>query len=131
MGFFAVAASAQSTLDSVVVGKWETVNVQVLEDSITDEQKQVYLQMNEALLRSSFEFLADRNFNFYCPIREIQIQNGHWKTTPGTGEVLIQEWHDKDTERSVLMGIDVTTRNGKTFFFLQETPFLLQVERTK
>jgi hypothetical protein len=45
-------------------------------------------------------------------------------------EIIIQEWKDKDTDKFQLMGISVSKRNGKVYFIMTESPFILEMKKT-
>ena len=48
---------------------------------------------------------------------------------PEKSKILIQEWKDKETEKPVIMEISVMYQNGKIFFELTETPFVMEVKK--
>ena len=122
---------AQTLSEEDLVGDWRVVQIHEISDKMPSEMRQEMEMMRNAFLTSKFQFKPNKNFTFDFSLfdGEIEITNEHWKLDRQTGNVIIQEWKDKDKEKPVLMGIEVLRQAGKTIFVLQETFFSLEVEK--
>jgi hypothetical protein len=123
--------NAQSKLNSDIIGEWRAVKVYDIGAVIPDGSKKQIENFQTKFINSKFTFKADHNFSFDTPFTEMTINNGHWKILEDNGEVVIQEWKDKDKERPVLMGITVLVKDGKTIFMMEETFFAFEMEKVK
>lgn len=123
--------NAQSKPNTDIIGEWKAVKVFDLGAVIPDGFKKQIEIFQTGFLKSKLIFKADHHFYFDTPFTEITINNGHWKILDFNGEVVIQEWKDKDKERSVLMGITVLIIDGKTIFMIEETFFAFEMEKIK
>lgn len=121
--------NAQSKLNSDIIGEWKAIKVYDMGAVIPDGSKKQIEIFQNRFLKSKFIFKADNNFSFDTPFKEMAISNGHWKILDDNGEVIIQEWKDKDKERPVLMGITVLIKDGKTIFMMEETFFAFEMEK--
>jgi hypothetical protein len=133
IAFFALIAfnvNAQNLNEKEIVGTWKVLNVRMLgNEKIPADKKGELAALKKAFLKSVFHFESDKNFSFDFDHPEMQIKKAHWKYKKSTGSYVIQEWKDKDEERSVLMFIVAKKENGKIIFLLEETPFELEMKK--
>jgi hypothetical protein len=115
---------------STILGKWRVVDVEYAQSKLSKEEKQKVEMIKGAFKRSHFEFKTNNMFSFDFEEKDMNIKNAHWKYDSKNASYIIQEWKDKDEVRSVLMEIAVKNKNGKIFFLLTETPFVLEVTKT-
>ena len=122
----------QNITEKEIVGTWKVEKISGdFPDMPAEQQKQMDALKN-AFLKSSFEFKKDKRFNFnidFMTELDEMMKNVHWKLNSNKTEIIIQEWKDKDTDKYHLMGINVSTRNGKIYFMLTESPFLLEMKK--
>ncbi|NQX81207.1 MAG: hypothetical protein HRT66_04320 [Flavobacteriaceae bacterium] len=93
------------------------------------EQKQQMEMLKTAFLESKFIFKDDKNFSFDFKFEEMRIKNGHWKYNDLTKSFIIQEWKDKETEKSKLMEMTAKKDGDKVIFLLSETFFTLEMRK--
>ena len=127
---WSVDVTGQSKLEKDIVGVWKPSKIYDIGAVVPDAHKEQVKVMQEKLLDSKFEFKDDNNFSFESSFKEMAIKNGHWKILADNGEIIIQEWKDKDNPRSVLMSITVLQKDGKTIFMLEETFFAFEMIKT-
>ena len=122
---------AQALSEEDLVGDWTVVRIHEVSDEIPPGMKQEIEMMRNAFLTSKFHFELNKNFTYDFSLfnDEMRIAGEHWKLDSRTGNVIIQEWKDKDKEKPVLMGIKVLKQDGKTIFIVQEAFFALEVKR--
>lgn len=90
-------------------------------------------ELKRAFLKASFDFKEDKTFNFNIEfMKELDemMKNVHWKLNSSKTEVIIQNWKYKDTDKYHLMGINISKRNGKVYFIMTESPFVLEMKKT-
>jgi hypothetical protein len=126
---WSVDVKGQSKLEKDIVGVWKPSKIYDIGAVVPDTYKEQIKVMQEKLIDSKFEFKDDYNFSFESSIKEMAIKNGHWKILADNGEIIIQEWEDKDKPGSVLMSITVLQKDGKTIFMLEETFFAFEMIR--
>lgn len=124
----------QSITESDLIGKWKVVTVEGMEDMPnpkTAKEKKIMESLKTAFLNATFEFKSDHHFTMAIDFPEIgqKMRNVHWKINPKKASVVIQEWVDRKTDQFKLMELFVLNKNGKTYFGLSESPFLLEVEK--
>jgi hypothetical protein len=122
-----VDVTGQSKLEKDIVGVWKPSRIYDVGAVVPDAHKEKIKVVQEKLLDSRFEFKDDHKFSFDFFFHEMEIKNGHWKILPDNGEIIIQEWEDKDKPKSVLMSITVLQKDGKTIFMLEETFFAFEM----
>ncbi len=124
-------ASAQTFPEKEVIGTWivNKFENQMKDSEIPPDQKEMMVKMEKAFLESKFIFQEDKKCFFEFSFEEMAVKNGHWKYDGNSGSIVIQEWKDKDKNGSILMGIQIMTKGDKIFFMVEETPFVLEVEK--
>lgn len=121
-------AHAQTMTDNNLAGKWYVRTAAISNLELSEEQKLLMNFLQQAMLKSSFEFKKDYNFSFNIEMGDMSMTNVHWKLNPKTQVVSIQEWKDKNEEKSLLMEIQIQQKDGKVFFKLaDEINFILEV----
>ncbi|KAA5533501.1 hypothetical protein F0919_13245 [Taibaiella lutea] len=115
--------------DAEIIGKWKVVGMKVNSDGLSKTEIQKTEVFKNSFLKSTFVFKSDKNFSFDIDIKDIEVKNGHWKYNSISKSYIIQEWKDKNNDRSVLIEIKVEREAGKIFFLLTETPFILEVQK--
>lgn len=121
--------NAQTFKENDIVGTWIVLNVELQNDTISKEKKQIVEVLKESFLKSKFIFMADHNFTFDFPFEEMRINKGHWKLNPTTNTILIQDWNDKEKNHSGLMEITVKKVGKKLIFDISETMLLLEMKK--
>jgi hypothetical protein len=77
--------------------------------------------VTKAFLNSKFNFKKDKNFSFDIEFNEIKLKNKHWKLDKLTQSFIIQNWKDKDTNKSKLMETATRKDGNKILFMISET----------
>jgi len=119
----------QTLTESNLVGTWKVVEVHNLANNMPKEQMAKLEKLKKAFLKSRFVFNSDKKFSFDIAIGGMKMINKHWKINNSNGTVTIQEWKDKDTNKSVLMEIIYKRNDNKVTFLISETFFELDVQR--
>lgn len=123
--------TAQSKLNAHIVGEWKAVKVHDIGAVIPEASKKQIEVFQAGFLKSKFIFKSDHNFSFDTPHQEMAINNGHWKILNDNGQIIIQEWKDKDRARPVLMSITLLIKEGVTIFMMEEAFFAFEMEKIK
>jgi len=126
--FIGFNITAQVLTSNDIIGTWNVVKVNVLEE-MSDEDKLTMSMLEAAFLKSAFIFKEDENFSFDFEFEEMKLTNAHWKYNSQTESFDVQDWKDKDTSKRVLMGIKAERQGEKVLFFLPETFLVLEVEK--
>jgi len=122
----------QSLSEKEIIGTWKVEKISGDFPKMPTEQQKKMDALKAAFLKSSFEFKEDRTFNFnieFMQELDEMMKNVHWKLSSNKTEIIIQEWKDKDTDKYQLMGINVSKRNGKVYFIMTESPFILEMKK--
>ncbi|MDO5979193.1 hypothetical protein [Flavivirga spongiicola] len=129
--FFAnMATYSQSIKESELIGKWNVVNLEGELPSV-EAEKETMDALMRAFKESTFELESDHSFTFdidFIGIEDMMIKV-HWKYDAKKSKIVIQEWEDKEKWNGGLMEIIVKKQNGKVFFRLTESPFILEVKK--
>lgn len=126
---FTISKVNAQNINTDVIGKWKVIGMKVDPEGLSKDDVRKAEMFRSSFLKSTLVFMPDKNFSFDIDIKEIEVKNGHWKYDPKSKTYIIQEWKDKDRERSVLMEIKVDQISGKIFFLIPETPFILEVQK--
>jgi hypothetical protein len=117
-----IRLNAQSLNETEIVGTWKVVNVNVTNDNSFPKDQQAKLaSVKKSFLKSTFKFNVDKMFSFDFDFKEMEIKKGHWKINKITKTFIIQEWKDKNTNKSQLMEIAAKKVGDKIIFSLSET----------
>ena len=122
----------QTLNEKNIVGTWKAENIIVDFPQMPAEQQKIMDDLKSAFMKSSFEFKEDNKFNLNIEfMKELDemMKNVHWKLNSNNTEIIIQEWKDKDTDKYHLMGIQISERNGKIYFVMTESPFVLEMKK--
>jgi len=130
--FITLLSYGQDLKRDDLIGKWKVTNIKGEFPPMPHKQQKIMDSLRKAFKESTFEFKSDNNFNFNIDFIEIgeMMKEVHWKYIPEKSIILIQDWKDKETEKSGLMEILVTKQFEKIFFTLSESPFTLEVKKT-
>ncbi|MFA6151499.1 MAG: hypothetical protein WC716_09275 [Chitinophagaceae bacterium] len=121
---------AQNFSEKELIGTWKVLKVQLLLTDGLSEEESIRLKMLEnALLKSTFTFKSDHRFSFDIEIKEMKIENDHWKMVPETRIVSVQEWKEKNKEKPVDMDIEITVDGENVKFIVADAMFLLDVKK--
>ena len=115
-----------------IIGIWKVEKIIGDFPKMPAEQQKKMDDLKSALMKSTFEFKENNRFNFNIEfMKELDemMKNVHWKLNSNKTEIIIQEWKDKDTDKYQLMGIQVSERNGKIYFVMTESPFVLEMKK--
>ncbi|EDM42898.1 hypothetical protein SCB49_11397 [unidentified eubacterium SCB49] len=115
-----------------IIGLWGVEKITGDFPEMPAEQQKIMDNLKSAFMKSTFEFKEDNRFNFNIEfMKELDemMKNVHWKLDSNKSEIIIQEWKDKDTDKYQLMGIQISQKNGKTYFVLTESPFVLEMKK--
>ncbi|WP_440135742.1 hypothetical protein [Chitinophaga sancti] len=120
--------SAQSK-DSII-GIWRVEEV-AMTSKITPNEQQPFNRIKKAFRKSTFTFKANHQAVVTSDEPELRIDNGYWEYTADKKLITITEWKDRMVkQKGVLMAIFVKDESdGKTYFYLDETPIKLSVKR--
>ncbi len=114
-------ASAQTT--NGLPGKWIVTKVIVSEES---KQKDGVEMMCNLFTKSVFQLKPDQSCVFDCKEPELAIRNGKWIYNAQKKSIDII---DPQNTTHVLMSLQVKNEQGKWFFLLDESPFVLEVAK--
>ncbi|MBK7762998.1 MAG: hypothetical protein IPI46_06445 [Bacteroidetes bacterium] len=127
---FSLSAFSQQINKSELIGKWRVVSAEsTLGNLIPEEFKSTLDSLMKGIMIASFEFEENGKFNFNFGIQEMAIQNAHWKIDSKSNSIVVQEWADKDKEKSKLMEISIEKEKDKTYFLPIETFFKLEMKK--
>ena len=115
-----------------IIGIWKVEKIIGDFPKMPAEQQKKMDDLKSAFMKSTFEFKENNRFNFNIEfMKELDemMKNVHWKLNSNKTEIIIQEWKDKDTDKYQLMGIQVSERNGKIYFVMTESPFVLEMKK--
>jgi Domain of unknown function (DUF5004) len=125
-----IRINAQNLNETEIVGSWKVVSVHVANDNLfPKDQKAKLAAVKKSFLKSIFKFNADKMFSFDFDIKEMEIKKGHWKIDKMAKTFIIQEWKDKDTNKSQLMEIAAKKVGDKIVFSIAET--FMELEMVK
>lgn len=123
----------QTLNEERLIGIWKVERIIADFPKMPAEQQKKMDDLKGAFIKSTFEFKENNRFNFNIEfIKEIDemMKNVHWKLITNKTEIVIQEWKDKDTDEYQLMGIQISEKNGKIYFVMTESPFVLEMKKT-
>jgi hypothetical protein len=125
------ASYAQAITETDLVGKWNVVRLGEAKIKLTSQNEKMMETLRNAFLNATFEFKADKHFNMKIdfPIIDHKMKNVHWKYDAANSKIIVQEWQDRQSAKSKLMEIVVFNEQGKIYFGLVESPYLLEVEK--
>lgn len=128
---FCSVSFGQEINEAELIGTWKIVNIDGDFPQMPEEEQKKMDALKDAFKNATFDFKKDNYFNFNIDFIEIgeMMNNVHWKFNSGKSEIIIQDWKNKDTDNYHLMDIIVSKRNGKTFFIMTESPFILEVTK--
>lgn len=115
-----------------IIGIWKVEKIIGDFPKMPTEQQGKMDDLKSAFMKSTFEFKENNRFNFNIEfMKELDemMKNVHWKLNSNKTEIIIQEWKDKDTDKYQLMGIQISERNGKIYFVMTESPFVLEMKK--
>lgn len=120
--------SAQSK-DSII-GIWHVEEV-AMTSKIGPEEQEAFDLIKKAFWKSTFTFKADHQAVVTSDDRRLAIDKGYWEYSADKKLITITEWKGRTAkQKGVLMGIVVRYESdGKTYFYLDETPIKLSVKR--
>jgi hypothetical protein len=122
---------SQSIKESELIGTWKVENIvgEIPKMPKSDQQQKMDLLI-KAFKSSTFEFKSNHIFNFNIDFPELKdmMKNTHWKLK-SESYIMIQESKDKNIDKYELMGIKVSKKEGKIFFIMTESPFVLEMKK--
>jgi hypothetical protein len=128
LAIITLPTKAQSLTESEISGVWKVAKIHIL-NKIPQDQKQTLELVTKAFLKSKFNFKPDKNFSFDIEFNDIKIKNKYWKLDKLTQSFIVQDWKDKDTNKSKLMEIATRKDGNKILFMISET--FLELEMLK
>jgi hypothetical protein len=120
----AFRAPAQSLAAKDLIGTWRVMEVSAAPGQYSAAEKKKMAEFKDAFLQAVFRFKEGNHFSFEFGPSEISIDDGFWKLDGDAVEV--REWKDKS---SLLMKILIKKNGGATTFAIDETPFILKVNK--
>ena len=122
--------NAQDLTEAEIIGTWKVIKIGFMDNNpFPKDQKAKLESIKKAFLKSKFYFKEDKHFSFDIAFEDMEIKKGHWKINKSTKAFVIQEWKDKDTNKSLLMEITAKREGDKIFFLLSETFIALEMFR--
>ena len=125
---------AQKSVEDGLVGSWKVIDSQLMSEmeiELDQEGKKKMEQMRIGWIGTVFTFYSNNNFKviFSESIPEFMeelefLDNKKWKIEDGTKIVIGNE-----IEGYNLMELIATVEQGKTYFFIGESPFMLEVSK--
>jgi hypothetical protein len=114
------------TLEKDIIGKWAIIKVHYDKtDDMTKDDERLLDNIAGNLLNSVFQFNADKTFSTTMDFGpEMKMNKGYW--TINEGMISLAETAGS---KSILMDISVKANKGKTFFLLEESPFILEMQK--
>lgn len=120
---------------SEIIGAWKVNKV------LVDSSRHEYQGAPPQLMDSICRLLKTMTLNFYedgravvqSRMKEMNIAKGYWKLNSVDATILIVPWEERNEKKpSLLMGMFISKTNEEALnFALEETPFMLSVERLK
>lgn len=116
--------NGQNLLETNLIGNWKVKSVEILNisEDLGDLKKLEVLK--KLLLKSEFEFKADKHFNFKIEMKDMEVKNELWRFNSFKDAIIVTEEKNKN---SLLMEIKVIVEKNKISFILLESPFKLEV----
>jgi hypothetical protein len=122
---------SQNIKESELIGVWKVQNViGEVPKMPKKEQQQKMNSFLAAFKKATFEFKKDHSFILNIDFIELSnmMKNVHWKLK-NDSQIMIQELKDKGSDKYQLMGIKISQKEGKTFFIMTESPFVLEMKK--
>ena len=127
--FISTKTNGQTLTETDLIGTWKVIEVHNLSDKMPKEEIATMEKLKKAFLKAKFIFKADKKFSFDIGFPDMKIANGHWKINKTNGTITIQEWKDKDSNKSVLMEILTKKNETQVKFLISETFFGLEMQK--
>lgn len=117
---------SQNFTENSLVGNWKVNSIEILNitEDLGDSNKLEILK--KIFLKAKFEFKSNKRMNFKFEMKEMEINNQLWKFNSVKNLVTVTELEDNE---SILMELEVSIENSKTYFNILETPFKLEVSK--
>lgn len=113
-----------------ITGKWlvEGVDISKMKTQLTPQQKEMISKsLIEPFTNAVFDFRKDHHF-YLSPGLPGMPKNDYWEFNALNAIITVKEYN-KPT--SAIMKINVTEKDGNTFFVLQESPVILKVHKVE
>jgi hypothetical protein len=111
-----------------ITGKWlvESVDASQMATKLTPQQKQI---MNKSVIEpftnAVFDFRKDHHFYLSANLRGMP-KNDYWEFNTVTAIITVKEYNKQG---GAIMKINITEKEGNTFFILGETSIILKVHK--
>ncbi len=117
---FTVSA-VQAQIETQILGKWKVVGVEANEKMNDKEAKQL-----EALKKARLEFSADGHAKFKQIFSSFYLPDAYWEYNKEFDAIFLYNWKDR---KKVHMRLWYEETETGYDFYIDETPFILHVER--
>lgn len=119
---------SQSLKESDLIGSWSPKNLDIdlnEFDQVDEDSNKVVLMGFKMFHNSKFIFNEDHSFNIITEFTEMEdaMLRGKWQFNKETSLISISN------DNELLMDISVEYTNNKFYFSIEETPFVLIVEK--
>lgn len=117
-------STMQAQIETKIIGKWKVVNVESNKDSKLNNEEQ---RQFEQLKKAKVEFKADGHAKFKQILSSFHIPDGYWYYHKEKDGIFITEWDNRKNDLMRLWYDELD--NGQLKFYLDETPFIILVEK--
>jgi hypothetical protein len=111
-----------------VIGKWTVAKVTIHADPEYGRPETVK-QLEKMFLQTKFQFNSDGTCQVESPEKEIEVKKGRWIYNEKKKSIDISG-AAPNGQTGLLMEINISTKNNKWFFGMDETPVQLEVQKT-
>jgi len=125
MLWFSFGTQAQGFTEKELTGTWKVTKVETtLSPELAENLAYTIDLMKSQFDKARFSIGADKNFTL--AISPMVINKAHWKFS-GTNTIVVQEWQNKDTDKGIIMTIELKKEGKKTYFIIPAMTALLEV----
>lgn len=117
-------STMQAQIETKIIGKWKVVNVESNKDSKLNNEEQ---RQFEQLKKATVEFKTDGHAKFKQILSSFHIPDGYWYYHKEKDGIFITEWDNRKNDLMRLWYDELD--NGQLKFYLDETPFIIVVEK--
>lgn len=116
--------TTQAQIQTKIIGKWKVVSIETNKDTKLNNEE---AQSLEKLKKAKIEFEADGHAKFKQIFSNFNIPDGYWYYNKEKDAIFITEWDNRKVDLMRLWYDELD--NGNLKFYLDGTPFELEVER--
>jgi hypothetical protein len=110
-----------------ITGNWKVVQL-LLPEAVKNNKKANIQMIEKMFLQSIYHFNNDGTCVVECPVKEMQFKNCSWTFAEKDRSISI-DGTAPDGNKGMLMKFFVSSKNGKWYFEVDESPITLEVQK--